>query len=94
MRHMETIEAKVNLPDSFLTATKVREIELDTFVRRVLAVELYREGKLSLGKAAEVAGVRNKWEMLMLLNEKGVAIDYTAKNAENDLKTLKEVLNR
>ncbi len=91
---METIEAKVNLPDSFLTATKVREIELDTFVRRVLAVELYREGKLSLGKAAEVAGVRNKWEMLMLLNEKGVAIDYTAKNAENDLKTLKEVLNR
>ena len=45
-------------------------------------VELYREGKLSLGKAAEVAGVRNKWEMLMLLNEKGVAIDYTAEGRD------------
>ena len=45
-------------------------------------VELYREGKLSLGKAAEVAGVRNKWEMLMLLNEKGVVIDYTAEGRD------------
>jgi predicted HTH domain antitoxin len=41
-----------------------------------------------------VAGVRNKWEMLMLLNEKGVSIDYTAEDAEKDLKTLKEVLGR
>ena len=45
-------------------------------------VELYREGKLSLGKAAEVAGVRNKWEMLMLPNEKGVPIDYTAEGRD------------
>jgi len=45
-------------------------------------VELYREGKLSLGKAAEVACVRNKWEMLMLLNEKGVVIDYTAEGRD------------
>ena len=45
-----------------------------------------------LGKATEVAGVRNKGEMLMLLNEKGVPIDYTAADAEKDLKTLKEVL--
>ena len=94
VRQMGTIEAKVSLPDSFLAAAKIREAEVDIFVRRALAVELYREGKLSLGKAAEVAGVRNKWEMLMLLNEKGVAINYTAKDAENDLKTLKEVLDR
>ena len=84
VRCMETIETKVNLPSSFLTATKVKETELDVFIGRFLAVELYIEGKLSLGKAAKVAGVRNKWEMLMLLNEKGVAIDYTAKDAQND----------
>ena len=60
VRCMETIETKVNLPSSFLTVTKVKETELDVFIRRSLAVELYREGKLSLGKAAEVADVRNK----------------------------------
>ena len=49
---------------------------------------------MSLGKAAEVAGMRNKWEMLLLLNEKGIPIDYTAKDAEKDLDTLKESLGR
>ena len=57
---MEIVEAKVSLPNSFLAATKVRENELDLFIRRSLAVERYRERKLSLGKAAEVAGLRNK----------------------------------
>jgi len=91
---MKTIKATVDLPDSFLKAAKVKKNELDVFIRRLLAVELYRERKVSLGKAAEIAGVRNKWEMLMLLNEKGVPIDYTAKDAEKDLKTLEEVLSR
>jgi len=91
---MGVVKAKVNLPRSFLAALKVGEDELDLFIRRSLAVELYREGKLSLGKAAEVAGARNKWEMLMLLNEKGVPLDYTADDAEKDLKTLQEALGR
>jgi predicted HTH domain antitoxin len=85
---MEVLKAEVNLPSSFLAAIKIRADELGLFIRRSLAVELYREGKVSLGKVAEVAGVRNKWEMLMLLNEKGVPIDYTAEDAEKDLKTV------
>ena len=54
----------------------------------------YGDGKLSLGKAAEVAGVWNKWEMVLLLNEKCIPIDYTAKDAEKDLETLKKALGR
>jgi predicted HTH domain antitoxin len=57
-----------------------------------LAVELYREGKLSLGKAAELAGTKSKWEMLMLLSVRGIPLDYTADDAEKDLKTLEVVL--
>ena len=91
---METMVATINLPGSFMTATKVKEDELGTFIRQLLAVELYREGTLSLGKAAEVAGMRNKWEMLLLLNEKGIPIDYTAKDAKIDLETLKKALGR
>lgn len=91
---METMVATINLPGSFMTATKVKEDELGTFIRQLLAVELYREGTLSLGKAAEVAGVRNKWAMMLLLNEKGIPIDYTAKDARIDLETLKDALGR
>ncbi|WP_394357502.1 UPF0175 family protein [Methanocalculus chunghsingensis] len=36
----------------------IRRSDLDQFLRRTLAVALYREGRLSLGKAAELAGVR------------------------------------
>jgi predicted HTH domain antitoxin len=89
---MDMVKAEVKLPESFLTTLKVRKEELDLFIRRSLAVELYRDGQLSLGKAAELAGL-DRWEMLQLLNEKEVPLHYTASDAEKDLKTLKEVPN-
>jgi predicted HTH domain antitoxin len=61
------------------------------YKKRSLAVELYREGRLSLGKAAELAGAKNKWEMLMLLSERGGPLDCTANYAEKDLQTLKSM---
>jgi predicted HTH domain antitoxin len=61
---------------------------------RFLAVDLYREGRLSLGKAMDLAGANSKWEMLMLLSESGVPLDYTANDAEKDLHTLESVLKR
>jgi len=73
---------------------KVDKDQLGLFIKRSLAVELYREGRLSLGKAAELAGIKSKWEMLMLLSERGVPLDYTADDAEMDFKTLKSVLGR
>ena len=69
-------------------------IAREKYRKRSLAVELYREGRLSLGKAAELAGAKSKWEMLMLLSERGVPLDYTADDAKKDLQTLKSVLGR
>lgn len=91
---IQMVRAEVDLPGSVLALIKIPKEELGPFIKRSLAVELYREGKLSLGKAAELAGFRNKWDMLMLLAEKGVPLDYTAEDAEMDLSTLKEVLGR
>ena len=47
-----------------------------------------------MGKAAELAGVKSKWEMLLLLSERGVPLDYTCEDAKKDLQTLKEVLGQ
>ncbi len=87
-----TIRVEVELPKTFSLTTKVKEKELNKFIQEALAVELYRERKVSLGKAAEIAGARNKWEMLMMLNKRGVAIDYTAEDAEKDFETLNKLL--
>lgn len=86
--------AEVDMPGSILALIKVDPDQLGPFIKCSLAVELYREGKLSLGKAAELAGAKSKWEMLMLLNERGVPIDYTSEDAKDDFETLKEVLGR
>lgn len=91
---MDTIYVKLGLPKTFSLVTRVKGKEMNRFIKRALAVELYREGKVSLGKAAEIADARNKWEMLNLLDEKKVAIDYSAQDAEKDLKTLRKVLKR
>ena len=89
---MKSAYATIQLPESFFSAMKVRDV--GKFVRETLAVELYREEKISLGKAKELAGARNKWEMLLILDRKGIPINYSAEDAEKDVKTLKDVLKR
>lgn len=82
----------MQLPDSFVKAFNIPKKKLPEFIRKTVAVELYREGRLSLGKARELAGFGNKWEMVQLLNEKGVSLDYTSEDATDDLRSLEVVL--
>ncbi|MCD4808926.1 MAG: UPF0175 family protein [Methanosarcinales archaeon] len=91
MDKMSEIKTILNLPASFPFSVKVHESEMPDFIKRTLAIELYREGKLSLGKAAELAGVRNKWEMLTLLDKSGVPLNYTIEDFEKDLDTLERI---
>ena len=65
---MSEVKTTVSFPSSFPLSVKVSESDMPDFIKRTLAIELYREGKLSLGKAAELAGARNKWEMLTILD--------------------------
>jgi predicted HTH domain antitoxin len=89
-------------PSLFCQADKLeRDVEedgnriaQDMYEMRSLAVDLYREGRLSLDKAAELAGAGSKWKMLMLLSERGVPLAYTADDAKKDLQTLESVLGR
>ncbi len=75
---------RLDIPKDLLSGLDVPEREGEEFVRKTLAVELYREGRLSLGKARELAGLGNKWKMLELLAERGVEPHYTADDAEED----------
>ncbi len=82
---------KLQVPDSLIHSLKIPEDELNSFFRQTVAVELYREGRISLGKAREFAGLTNKWEMIQLLNQRNVDFDYTAKDAQEDLETLSRI---
>ena len=65
----------VEVPRDLVRILKVRDKEVPKVVRLYLAIELYREGKVSLGKAAEIAGV-SKWEMMEILASRNIPIQY------------------
>lgn len=84
--------------DLFDEIERIREAERtdrSTAVERLLergvedwrvetAVDRYRDGELSLGRAAEEAGV-SVWRFLDLLDEAGVETNYTGDDLEADL---------
>ncbi|MFA4720662.1 UPF0175 family protein [Pyrococcus kukulkanii] len=46
---------------------------------------------VSLGKAAEIAGV-SKWEMMEILASKGIPLQYSEEDLRGDVKTLERLL--
>ena len=90
---MEAIEIKV--PRVLIDILGLENAEsLERHSRIVLAVELYIEGKVSLGRAAELAGVPYD-EFYVFLKERGHKIRVgpkTIKEAERDYEAAKERL--
>jgi len=74
----------VEIPEDVLYAARMTPEEL----RRELAVHLFREGRLSFGKARELAGM-TAWAFQMLLGSRGVPVHYGPREYDEDLATLK-----
>jgi len=73
---MQTLQ--INIPD--FVSVDAKEIVF------ILASKLYEEGKLSLGQAAELAGV-SKRTLMELLDNYGVSIfNYDVEEIERDFK--------
>ena len=78
---------------------KEEHLDKSSLIRRLLAeavqekrkrkaLELYKDGKVSMGKAASIAKL-SIWEMLDLIEEKGLHIDYGSEELFEDLKPLR-----
>ncbi len=78
-----------------VTLSLPKEIEsllgepIDRKVRTMIVLQLYREGKISFGKARDLAEV-DTWEMLDLFAKNDLYLDYSAVDLEQDLITLKK----
>ncbi|HHY94933.1 MAG TPA: UPF0175 family protein [Firmicutes bacterium] len=59
-------------------------------LRRELAIHLFQEGKLSLGKARELVGM-SVWVFQQLPGGRGIPVHYGVKEYEEDIATLKEL---
>jgi predicted HTH domain antitoxin len=59
-------------------------------LRQELAIWLYAQGKLGIGKARELAGM-SLWEFRQLLAARKISPHYDVQELEEDLQTLREL---
>ena len=76
----------IEIPREILHVTRMTPEEL----RRELAVSLFQQGKLSFGKAREMAGM-TVWAFQQLLGSRGIPVHYGVEDYEEDLTTLREL---
>ena len=76
----------IEIPREVIHATRMTPEEL----RRELAIHLFQQGKLSFGKAREMAGM-TVWAFQQLLGSREIPVHYDVADYEEDLATLKEL---
>lgn len=76
----------IEIPREVIHATRMTPQEL----RRELALHLFQQGKLSFGKAREMADM-TAWAFQQLLGSRGIPVHYDLEDYEEDLATLKEL---
>lgn len=81
------LKTQLLLPKEIIKICRVRESELPKFLNKTIAVELFREGMISIGKAAEISGI-SKHEMMDALASKKIPLHYSGEDLEKDVKTL------
>src|SRR3989344_9194408 len=57
------------------------------------ALDLYVKGKVTLGKAAEIAGL-SLWEILDIVREKKIPMHYTPEDVEKDLEIVRKIIKK
>jgi predicted HTH domain antitoxin len=67
-----------------LLSKSIREVKIDALLNE------YRKGKVSLGKAAELAGV-NLWEFIEHCRKNQIKLDLTEEEAEMGIRKVEEI---
>ena len=73
---MNTETISFEVPQDLLASMKVGSVELGQSIRLLAAIAYFQEKKLSLGKAAQLAGI-NRLAFMDILSQRGIVIfDY------------------
>ena len=75
---------ELTIPDSVVQAIRIPDGQVRSALLTELAVGLYAQGFLSLGKAGELAGL-SRFEMAALLGKRGIPRHYGPEELDEDL---------
>jgi len=76
----------LTIPDEILVAAHIAELEL----KRELALALFQQERLTLGRASSLAGMSPR-EFQRLLANRRIPIHYGVEDFEQDLRTLRQM---
>ncbi len=79
-----TVEIKLDIDESILVAIKEKKDEFKKELLFYTALGLYKKGKLSLGKAAQLCNT-NRLEFIKKIQEEGLAIFDYEEDLINDM---------
>ena len=80
---MSRTTTQLEIPRDVLDSSRLTLAELKT----ELAVHLYSQGRLSIGKARELAGL-SLWEFRQILGARKIPPQYDVEDFQEDLETL------
>jgi len=76
----------LTIPDDVLAAAHITELEL----KRELALTLFQQERLTLGRASSLAGMSQQ-EFQRLLADRRIPIHYGVEEFKQDLETLRQM---
>ena len=87
---MDTVTVRMDLPRDILLAADITEANAPAYIRKYLALYMFKERILSFGKAAELSGL-DKLSFIELAGSKGISMNYDEDDFNDDLKTIKDL---
>ncbi|RJS68108.1 UPF0175 family protein [ANME-2 cluster archaeon] len=87
---IKTIKTEIELPSDILYSQGVYKNRIGYFVKKNFLLELYREGKVSLGRMAALLGM-NLVEMMGVMKDSNIPLNYGIEELEEDMETAKKL---
>ena len=87
---VEYSKLELRVPKTVVSALSMSGVEMASDFSRRVALSLFSEGILSLGKAAELAGMSYR-DFFDLARAKRIPLNYTVEDLESDVQILREV---
>lgn len=88
---MNNVKLEIEIPEGILVNLKQSGEEFKKEMKLIMATDLYKKGKLSLGKAAELSGF-SKIGFIDILNYRGESVfDYTEDEIEGEIQNIRKL---
>lgn len=82
---MGAVKVELELPEDVFTSAHITRKRASVELRKIIALELFRERAVSLGKGAEIAGMCIA-DFMDLTAQKEIPLHYTEEDLQDDVK--------